>query len=81
MLIRSRSVRHFKIGGIGIAWLAVDSDKQEYVFENRPIKRRLWMGGIGLDCGSMFYVRLPKGSIKKLIGRDLQWEDDPVELK
>lgn len=24
---------------------------------------------------------LPKGSIKKLIGRDLTWEDDPVELK
>lgn len=24
---------------------------------------------------------LPKGSIKKLIGRDLTWEDNPVELK
>lgn len=26
-------------------------------------------------------VELPKGSIKKLIGRDLTWEDEPVELK
>lgn len=25
-------------------------------------------------------VILPKGSIKKLIGRDLTWEDDPVEI-
>lgn len=25
-------------------------------------------------------VILPKGSIKKLIGRDLTWEDEPVEL-
>lgn len=25
-------------------------------------------------------VELPKGSIKKLIGRDLTWEDDAVEL-
>lgn len=26
-------------------------------------------------------VILPKGSIKKLIGRDLTWQDEPVELK
>lgn len=64
-----------------MAWLAVDSDKQEYVFANRPIKKRLWMGGIGLDGGSMFYVKLPKGTIKKLIGRELSWSDEPVELK
>lgn len=25
-------------------------------------------------------IELPKGSIKKLIGRDLTWEDDAVEL-
>ena len=27
------------------------------------------------------YVELPKGSIKKLIGRELSWSDDPIELK
>ena len=26
-------------------------------------------------------VSLPKGSIKKLIGRYLTWQDEPVELK
>lgn len=26
-------------------------------------------------------IELPKGSIKKLIGRDLDWNDEPVELK
>ena len=26
-------------------------------------------------------VQLPKGSIKKLIGRELTWEDEAVELK
>ncbi|WP_373731235.1 fructan hydrolase [Bacteroides heparinolyticus] len=25
-------------------------------------------------------IELPKGSIKKLIGRELTWEDNPVEL-
>lgn len=28
-----------------------------------------------------FTVVLPKGTIKKLIGRDLTWEDEPVEIK
>lgn len=26
-------------------------------------------------------IELPKGTIKKLIGRDLSWKDDAVELK
>ena len=26
-------------------------------------------------------IKLPKGTIKKLIGRDLSWKDDAVELK
>ena len=25
--------------------------------------------------------QLPKGSIKKLIGKELTWKDEPVELK
>lgn len=29
-------------------------------------------------CG---YINLPKGTIKKLIGRKLTWNDEPVELK
>lgn len=29
-------------------------------------------------CGC---INLPKGSIKKLIGKDLSWSDEPVELK
>lgn len=26
------------------------------------------------------YIPLPKGSIKKLIGRELTWDDEPVEI-
>ena len=25
-------------------------------------------------------VKLPKGTIKKLIGKELSWEDEPVEI-
>lgn len=28
-----------------------------------------------------YTIELPKGTIKKLIGRDLTWEDEPVEIK
>ena len=27
------------------------------------------------------YVRLPKGYIKKLIGKELSWDDSPVKLE
>ena len=30
---------------------------------------------------SEWHIELPKGSIKKLIGRELSWSDEPVELK
>ena len=34
-----------------------------------------------LEPDNPFAIVIPKGSIKKLIGRDLSWEDNPVELK
>lgn len=57
-----------------MAWLAVDKDGTEWVFESKPSKD-----------GDMFYTRqdvieLPKGSIEKLIGRKLTWEDEPLEI-
>jgi hypothetical protein len=37
------------------------------------------------DTGNAYYlgysIELPKGTINKLIGRELSWEDEPVELK
>ncbi len=34
------------------------------------------------DCNRLDYtIELPKGTIKKLIGRDMSWEDEPIELK
>lgn len=37
------------------------------------------------DTGDPYYlgysIELPKGTISKLIGRGLSWEDEPVELK
>ena len=37
------------------------------------------------DTGNAYYqgysIELPKGTISKLIGRELSWDDEPVELK
>lgn len=37
------------------------------------------------DTGDAYYqghsIELPKGTISKLIGRELNWNDEPVELK
>ena len=56
-----------------MAWLAVNY----HGVEVRPKKlfRRLW----GNDKTQI--IPLPQGSIKKLIGRELSWSDEPVELK
>ena len=63
-----------------MAWLAVDKDKKEAIHQNKPIKEKgcfddteFWWSGNGR-------VNLPSGSIEKLIGRKLTWEDEPVEI-
>lgn len=43
------------------------------------IDRRNYSVGYGNDKTQI--IPLPQGSIKKLIGRELSWSDEPVELK
>lgn len=58
-----------------MAWLAVDKDGTECVFMDYPSKDKK-MFGRGLSQ----YVEFPHGSIEKLIGRKLTWDDEPVEI-
>lgn len=65
-----------------MAWVAVDFDGMEYIFASKPIRNKVyncWQ----LDDSRLLLdvVDLPKGSIKKLIGIGLSWNDAPVELK
>ena len=56
-------------------WLAVDYDGIEKAFWCKPKrceKHGEWWGD---------KMVLPHGSVKKLIGRELSWSDEPVELK
>ena len=65
-----------------MAWLTCDEDGQETIFERHPKRESLSsLGGYWYDTGLNGSVYLPKGSIKKLIGRELFWSDSPIELK
>lgn len=61
-----------------MAWLATDKGGSERVYGKKPIRHiDMW-----IESETQFQlIQLPKGTIKKLIGHDLTWEDDPVELK
>ena len=71
-----------------MAWVAVDKSGVEGIFRNKPIRyidstESFWFNDIWCE-GDVYFnskIILPKGLIKKLIGRDLTWEDEPVELK
>lgn len=90
------------------AWVAVDKDGTEKIFNSIPIrrndlisiafgivtqrtirnaynknKRRKWAAHWSTDETDPLpegAIVLPKGSIQKLIGRNLTWKDEPVEL-
>ena len=60
-----------------MAWLAVDLNGSEWVYGCKPKKMNtIWTNSV-VDT---MYLKLPNGSIEKLIGRKLTWEDEPVEL-
>jgi len=57
-----------------MAFVATDLDGREHIYPKEPKRER----GTWYASG---YIELPSGTIKKLIGRDLDWNDEPVELK
>lgn len=61
-----------------MAWFAVDKDGTECVFESKPIRERnQWI----VREEDFNWVVLPSGSIEKLIGIKLEWDEEPVEVK
>ena len=61
-----------------ILWLTVDNDGTEKLFYKQPIREpnsRVW---VYLREGAI--IELPKGSIERLIGKELSWSDEPFEF-
>jgi hypothetical protein len=64
-----------------MAWVAVDKDGSEWICSHYThFVRDVDFWSVDDIYGSPS-IEIPRGSIKKLIGRELTWEDDPVELK
>ena len=78
-----------------MAYVAVNEYGTEVMFHNKPTRQKGGRKGwdYWLDEETYWEIRryttnaddysikLPSGSIEKLIGRTLTWEDEPVELK
>lgn len=68
-----------------MAWVAVSKDGKEGIFTHKPTRvEKLGLWYDEAEYGGVFYdteISLPKGTIKKLIGRELSWKDEPMELK
>lgn len=66
-----------------MAWVAVNLNGDEYIFEEKPERfYGQWKPTFCEYQDRVYdYVELPKACINKLIGRELSWEDEPVELK
>ena len=57
------------------AWLAVDYDGAEWVYRAQPFRGETRFK-TNFEC-----VELPKDNVVKLIGKELSWENESIELK
>ena len=65
-----------------MAVVAVDKDGAEAIYDDCPIRHNVsWIPSKYRNGEDTDWVLLPKGSIAKLIGRELTWSDEPVELE
>lgn len=62
-----------------MAFLATYQNGEEWIFSHIP--QRCNDGTWEIANLYQMALPLPKGSIRKLIGRELTWTDEPVELK
>lgn len=63
-----------------MAYLCVDKSG-EYIADELPTRAWFeWVGWEDVYGGSCTLVLVLKGTIKKLIGREITWEDEPVEI-
>ena len=71
-----------------MAWLAVNKNGTELITPEKPVRVRGYQWDYWEDMwfvryhGSVsFEIELRIGSIYRLLGLELRWDDEPVELK
>lgn len=64
-----------------MSYLCVDRSG-EYIADNKPTRNFFeWQGWENTDGVSCTLISVPNGTIKKLIGKEMTWEDDPIYLE
>lgn len=68
----------FKLKFYNVAWLAVNKDGRELIFDKKPHRYEL----LGIWClyKNTDAPELPKGSIKRLTGHEMKWSDEPLKI-
>lgn len=67
-----------------MSWLCVNKDGTEIISLFQPVRDSDEWNCCSENAGGWYDnygIELPKGTIKKFIGRDLTWEDESVEIK
>lgn len=65
-----------------MSWIAVDKNGAETLYSHKPFRK--WHDEWGFrretEEGGAFYMDIPKGTSLMLTGKQMTWDDEPVEL-
>ena len=63
-----------------MAWISVDKNGTEKIFNKEP--KRSYNNGNEqwVQVKNTHRIVIPKGSVERLLGRELRWTDAPVEI-
>ena len=64
-----------------MAWLVVDGDGKEFIFEVKPKRSKegkIWQLPSRYCHYSVIYLK--KGTIEKIIGKKITWENEPIKI-
>lgn len=65
-----------------MAFLTISNAGQEVIWYFKPVRDEFFKQWISKERYPYdAFVELPKGSIEKLIGRKMSWEEEPFEYK
>ena len=64
------------------AYLAVEPNGNELIFSEPPCRiDEYYKGGWFSNSDSSQCVSVPRGTIKKITGKFITWEDEPIKLE
>ena len=60
-----------------MSWLSVNKNGSEYIFDYEPDRRvNMWFS----KHNGLYEIQVPEGTIEKIIGTKMTWEDDAINL-